>query len=316
MEDVSRPNSVCSTIQQQPQQRPMPQNSNQLNTSIYSYGNNQVQSYPYSNYQHQQQINYSQSNFNSLPHYPITSNNNSFVQQTNNPLNNFDTTPNQFTNPIQQQFINTTNHFNHHLNSSLHQPHSIDLNDSLSRSFNGVPSNFALAALNPPPFLQALPYLTQNNQISAELHSWIAKYSLWQETVKRNYYNANNKNLIPLKYEKQHSSIRFGNSNQLITVKGKSIYIQNVKSTLIESAGQTLINIWCGPLIKDKTNKNDIIEYIKGQEKTIILSNSLPENEYLLNSEKIQIWQLLSMMVKQNGDLSSSELGKQLINKL
>jgi len=210
-------------------------------------------------------------------------------------------------------YYNRAPQFNnhHHLNSSLHQPHSIDLNDSLSRSFNGVPSNFAL--LNPPPLLQALPFLAQNNQLSAQLHSWLADYNLWQETIRRDYQLANNKNLIPLKFEKNHSSIRFGNSNQLITVHGKSILIKSIRAELIESGENTLINTWPGPLLKEQTNKSDVIEYIKGQEK-IIGNETLPEYHYL-NQEKSQIWQLLSMMIKQNGDLSSSELAEFLISK-
>lgn len=267
------------------------------NTSVYARGYNQVQSYPYTNYNDHPQPNYS--NYN--PQYPVASHAGVYASSSSfvNPYNAaaFYSRP---------QFMN-----NNHLNSSLHQPHSIDLNDSLSRSFNGVPSNFAL--LNPPPLIQALPFLAQNNQLSSQINSWLADYNLWQETVRRSYNLVNNKNLIPLKFEKPHSTIRFGNSNQLIAVQGKSIFIQNIKPILIECGENTLINTWPGPLYKDETNKSDVIEYIKGQEK-IIGSDTIPEYHYL-NQEKSQIWQLLSMMIKQSGDLSSSELAEFLISK-
>lgn len=279
------------------------QNQTFPNASIYSYARgNQVQQYPYSNYNEQQQsINYS--NYNpTVSQYPNALNvtNSNFVQPINplNPLNQLNST---ITTPTTaQQFFNRLHNFintNHHLNSSLNQPH---LNSSLHQPYLN-------SSLNQPHSIDL------NDSLSAQINSWLADYNLWQETVKRSYNQANKKNLIPLKFEKTHSSLRFGNSNQLITVTGKSIYIQNIKPILIESAENTLINTWPGPLIKDQSNKNDVIEYVKGQEK-IIISNNLPEYHYL-NLEKSQIWQLLSMMIKQNGDLSSSELAEFLISK-
>ena len=172
-----------------------------------------------------------------------------------------------------------------------------------------MPSNFPL--LNPHP-LQAFQFLGPNSQMNAQLSEFFRKYIALQESLKRNPVNA--KNLTPLKFEKIHSSVRFGNSNQLIVVRGKSVQILDIKSRQIEAGGSMLINTWPGPLIKDVTNKNDVIEYIKGQEKLIVGHGLSPENLYL-NAQKSQIWQLLSMMVEQNGELSSSKLAEFLISK-
>ena len=52
----------------------------------------------------------------------------------------------------------------------------------------------------------------------------------------------NARNLTPLKFEKIHFSVRFGNSRQLIAGHGKSVQIFNTKPRQIEAGGKMLIN--------------------------------------------------------------------------
>lgn len=305
-----QPQAAATTLNNQQQTMPPAYSPN---TSVYSRGPHQVQSYPYGNYSHQQQTNHPPQPINYSQPYPVASHAYGLSNSIANPMNNISSsafvTP---YNPAAAGYYNRAPFVNNHLlNSSLHQPHSIDLNDSLSRSFNGVPSNFAL--MNPHP-LQALQFLGQNSQVSAQITEFLTKYAAYEEAVRKSQSQATAKHLIPLKFEKLHSSVRFGNANQLIRVHGKSVYIQSIKPHLIEAGEKTLINTWPGPLIKDATNKNDVVEYIEGQQKLMVTHN-LPAEHLYLNAEKGKLWQLLAMMTKLSGDVCSSELAEFLISK-
>jgi hypothetical protein len=147
-----------------------------------------------------------------------------------------------------------------------------------------------------------------------EMREFFAKYNQWWNKVYKWQQLKNNPNqrLTPYKFGSHHSRVSFGCNNQLITVSGTSVIVHKLKSTLIEAAESTLINTWPGPLLKGESVKEEVIEYIKGQERC---STANPEQEYYyLNIEKRQIWQLLAMMVKQNGVISSSELAEFLIH--
>ena len=200
-------------------------------------------------------------------------------------------------------------------NSMLQNQSMVDPIASLSQSYSGMmPTRASVPNLTSmmPPTIPNGNY--GNREIPPHLLEFVVNYNKWWNDYSRMLMMRNNpsQRLTPYKFGSRHSPVAFGCNNQLITVCGTAVIIHKLKSTLIEAAESTLINTWPGPLRKDETAKEDVLEYIKGQERCST-ANLTPEY-YYFNIEKRQLWQLLTMMVKQSGILSSSELAEFLIN--
>lgn len=230
--------------------------------------------------------------------------------------------PNQSYAAMQQHNLNSS--CNNLDNSLLQHNSTIDPNASMSRSYNAtmppnmsmMPANMSNMPMMPmmPMMPPMMPTMMPASSAYPILQEFVANYSHWYNQMRKLQALKNNPNqrLTPYKFGTRHSRVSFGCNNQLVTVSGSSIIIHKLKSTLIEAAENTLINTWPGPLIKNDSGKEEVIEYIKGQERCST-ANSQPEY-YYLNVEKRQIWQLLAMMVKQSGVVSSSELAEFLLN--
>lgn len=163
-----------------------------------------------------------------------------------------------------------------------------------------------------PPFLGNLP----GYGFPQEYLDWLRKYEQWYHQIiySRSMQGSQRQRYTPLKYPEKHSRASFGPQNQLITISGQNVMIHHLGTGLIDHESQIDVSLWPGPLVAGKTADSEVSDFIQAQEgryQTIGDPSQADVSYY--NRQKFQIWQILLMLVKQNGRVSGADLAELLI---
>lgn len=152
-----------------------------------------------------------------------------------------------------------------------------------------------------------------NNQ---QLLEWFESYTRWYD---RNFQDGLSQRIrrTPTKFDEgvEHSRAVFGPLNQLFIVRGSSVLLYHLEPNLIDVDSGLVISTWPGPLSKEETNRDEVYEFIKGQEGLYQTFGNPNDNEVAYyNSQKLQIWGLLEMLYRQHGKVTGSDIAELLSN--
>ncbi|CAI4224016.1 unnamed protein product [Auanema sp. JU1783] len=125
----------------------------------------------------------------------------------------------------------------------------------------------------------------------------------------------------PLKFRTPHAFVTFGPGGKMITVQPdisvSTVHIDDVKKVLKDNESKKLIDaaqIFRGPLVEGKTPSHSVLLYIERQISKIKMSEVASENP--LDNDVVDcllVWQLLEMLVQQQGRVTGPDIAKLLI---
>ncbi|KAI4901705.1 hypothetical protein NFI96_029240, partial [Prochilodus magdalenae] len=122
----------------------------------------------------------------------------------------------------------------------------------------------------------------------------------------------------PEQFSFPHCCARFGPGGQLIEVlpnlpsEGKPALVQihNTEMMLQGCWDQPELQSFPGPLIKDRTHKSEVLEFVRQKYQECLQNNTLADKE-----ASCLIWELIELVCKQNGKLVGTDISHLLLGR-
>uniref|UniRef100_A0A8B9LGC7 Protein transport protein sec16 n=1 Tax=Astyanax mexicanus TaxID=7994 RepID=A0A8B9LGC7_ASTMX len=121
---------------------------------------------------------------------------------------------------------------------------------------------------------------------------------------------------VPEQFSCPHCCARFGPAGQLVQVlpnlpsEGKPALVQihSTEVMLQDSRDQIQLQTFPGPLIKDRTHKSEVLEFIRKKHQECLQSDTLADKE-----TSCLIWEMMELVCKQNGKLVGTDISHLLL---